>query len=169
MGPNGGTHANVIPNIITLAMATHLRNAEPDVGVPLRVVKAKLELFSLVGVEVLRLESVRLATRRDRAVVFMVVEHVQRPGSRRPQVEGDSNLFNVLRFLEVVRDAASIVFVRAVEDVTLARPARVSPYIVVPGVLGYATLRAAATPRRPRVVSIGLDVDPGPLAGVDQG
>ena len=151
------------------AMSTHLRDAQPDIGVPLRVVEAKLELLSLVGVQVIRLESVRLATRRDGAVVVVVVEHVQRSGSRRTQVEGDSNLLNVLGFLEVVRDAATVVLVRAAENVSLARPARVGPDIVVPGVVRYATVRAAATPRRPCVVPIGLDVDPGTLARIYQG
>ena len=127
-------------------MSTHLRDAQPDIGVPLRVVEAKLELLSLVGVQVIRLESVRLAARRDGAVVVVVVEHVQRSGSRRTQVEGDSNLLNVLGFLEVVRDAATVILIRAVEDIPLARPARVGPYIVIPSVFGYAAVRAAATP-----------------------
>ena len=150
-------------------MATHLREAQPNVSVPLWVVKAKLELFSLVGVQVARLESLSLAAGRDGAVVVMVVEHVQRLGSRRTQVEGDSKLLNILGFLEVVRDAATVALIRAVEDVTLARPARVGPNIVVPGVFGYATFRDAATPGRPRVIAIRLGVDPGPLARVDEG
>ena len=84
-------------------------------------------------------------------------------------MEGDSNLLNVLGFLEVVRDAATVVLVRAAENVSLARPARVGPDIVVPGVVRYATVRAAATPRRPRVVSICLDIHPGTLARIDKG
>ena len=98
----------------------------------------------------------------------MVVEHVQRPGSRRTQVESNPNLLNVLGFFKAVRDAAPIVLIRAVEDVTLARPARVGPDIVVPGIFGYATFRTAATPRRPRVVPISLNVNPRPLARVDE-
>ena len=159
-----GTHHSYLTLV-----ATYLRDTQPDIGVPLRVVQAKLELLSLVGVQVIRLESVRLAARRDGAVVVVVVEHVQRTGSGCTQMEGESNLLDVLGFLEVERDAATVVLIRAVEDITLAGPARVGPDIIVPGVFGYATFRAAATPRCPRVVSIGLDVDPGALACVEKG
>ena len=164
-GPDKGKD-NVQVDIFS-AIATYLGDAQPDVGVPLRIVQAKLELFSLVGVQIVRLESVRVAARRDGAVVVMVVEHVQRPGSGCTKVEGNSNLLDVLGFFEVVRDAASVVPNRAVKDITLARPARVGPDIIVSGVLGYATVRAAATPRRPCVVPISFNVNPCPLAGVD--
>lgn len=71
--------------------------------------------------------------------------------------------------LEVVRNAASIFFIRTVEGITLAQPARVGADIVVPGVVWYTVARAAAIPRRPRDVPIGLYIDPGALACVDEG
>ena len=97
-----------------------------------------------------------------------VVEHVQRPGVLIPFVEGDAHPDNVLGFLEVVRDAAPIVLGIAVEDVSLARPARVRRTIIVPGVGWYAALWDASAARSPRVVSIGVYVDPVPVAGVDE-
>ena len=146
----------------------HLGDAQPDVRVPLRVGEAKLDVLGLVGVEVKALVSQRRAAGRDCAVLVTVVEHVQRPGVLIPFVEGDAHPDNVLGFLEVVRDAAPIVLGIAVEDVSLARPARVRRTIIVPGVGWYAALWDASAARSPRVVSIGVYVDPGPVAGVDE-
>ncbi|MEP5729986.1 MAG: hypothetical protein ABJL67_11530, partial [Sulfitobacter sp.] len=42
-------------------IVTHLGDAQPDILVPLRVVHAKLELLRFIGVQVVRLESVRIA------------------------------------------------------------------------------------------------------------
>ncbi|MEP5728561.1 MAG: hypothetical protein ABJL67_04215, partial [Sulfitobacter sp.] len=46
---------------------------------------------------------------------------------------------------------------------------RVSPDVVVSGVVGYAASRAAAIPRCPRIVPIGVHVDPGPVGGLGEG
>ena len=88
---------------------THLGDAKPDVFVPLRVAEAKLEFRGFVGVEVERLEVVRLAAGFDCVELLAVVEHVQTPGSLVTLVEGDFYVDNVLRFFEVVRDAAPVV------------------------------------------------------------
>ena len=62
-------------------------------------------------------------------------------------MESNTRADTDLWFLEGVRDAASIVLIRAVEDIALARPATARPYIVVPGVGGYAPVPAAAAAR----------------------
>ena len=70
--------------------------------------------------------------------------------------------------LEGVRDAAPVVLSRTAEDVSLARPARVRREIAVPCIIRYAAVRAAATAGSPRVVPIGVHVDPGPFTSVDE-
>ena len=152
-----------------LSLSAHLSDAQPDVSVPLRVVEAKLDVLGLVGVEVKALVSKRRAAGLDCAVLVTVVEHVQGPGVLIPLVKGDAHPDNVLGFLEVIRDAASIVLSTTLEDVSLARPARVRPEIIVPGIRRHAALWATSTARGPRVVSIGVYVDPSPVAGVDEG
>ena len=59
--------------------------------------------------------------------------------------------------------------IRAVEDFPLARPARVRPRFVVTSVFGYAAAGAAAAAGSALVVAIGVHVDPGPHAGIDEG
>ena len=152
-----------------VAPVTYLGDAQPYSRVPPRVVEANLDVFGLVGVQVKVLVAERRAAGRDCAVVVTVVKNVQCSCVLIPLVEGNTHPDNVLGFLEGVRDAASIVFIRAVKEITSARPTRVSPDVVVPGVGGYATVRAAAAARRPGVVPIGVDVDPSPLASVDEG
>ena len=164
-GSASGTY--VVFNVC-LSPPAHLGDAQPDVRVPLRVIKAKLDFFGFVGVEVEALVSKRRAAGCDCAVLVTIVEHVQRPGVLIVLVEGDAHPENVLGFLEVVRDAAPVVFGIAVEDVSLAGPARVCPEIVVSGVGRYASLWATSTARGPRVVSICVYVDPGCVAGVDE-
>ena len=97
-----------------------------------------------------------------------VVEHFECPGVLIPIMKGDAQPDNVLGFLEGVRDAAPVVLSIAVEDVSLARPARALPEIVVPCIGRYAAARAAAIAGSPRVVAIGVHVDPGPVASVDE-
>ena len=62
-------------------MPAWLGDAHPGVRAQRRAVEAKLELLSLVGAQVVRLRSFRLAARGNGAVVIMVVEHVRHPGS----------------------------------------------------------------------------------------
>lgn len=107
--------------------------------------EAKLELLGFVGVQVEHLVSKRRSAGRDCAVVVIVDVHVQLPGVLIPLVEGNTHLNNVLRLLEVVRDAASLIGIRASEDIPLTRPARVGFEVVVSAVVGYAAVWAAAT------------------------
>ena len=91
-----------------------------------------------------------------------VVEHVQCPRVLIPLVEGDTHPEDILEFLEVVGDAASAVVIRIVQDIPLARPARVPPEIDVPSVGRYAAVRATSIVGSPRIVPVGAHVDPGP-------
>ena len=102
-------------------------------------------------------------------MLVAVVEHVQRTGVLIPPVKGNSHRDNVLGFLEVVRDAAALIVIRAVEDIPSARPARVRQEIAIPGVGWHAAIRAAAIAGRPRVVPSGVHVDQGPVTRVDEG
>ena len=143
---------------------THLGDAQPDVLVPLRVAEAEPQLLGFVRVDVEPLEIARRAAGVDCVDLLSVAENVQAPSSLCAPVESDRDLFNVLRFLEGVPDAAPVVFIRAVEDFPLARPARVRPRSVVESVFGYAAAGVAEL-----VVAIGVHVDPGPHAGIDEG
>ena len=151
------------------ATPTHLGDAQPDVLVPLRVAEAEPQLLGFVRVDVEPLEIACRAAGVNRIDFLSVAEYVQAPGSLGTPVEGDRDLFNVLRFLEGVPDAAPVVFIRAVEDFPLARPARVRPRFVVASVVGYAAAGAAAIAGRALVVPIGVNVDPRPHAGIDEG
>lgn len=66
----------------------------------------------------------------------------------RPLVERDSYADDVLGVFEVILDAASTV---SIDEVSLARPARVSIEVVVSSIVGRATVRAATITRRPLV------------------
>ena len=98
----------------------HLRDAQPDVPVPLRVREAELELLGSVGVDAEVLISKRRSSGRDLAEMVTVLVHVQRPGVLVPFVKGNTEPKNVLTILEVVRDVASLIVFRAVEDIPLA-------------------------------------------------
>ena len=98
-----------------------------------------------------------------------VVVHVQRPGSRSTLVEGDAYPDDILGFIKVVVDPAPLVVIRAVEAISLARPAGVGFAIVVPSVLGYAAVRAASITGRPVVIPSSIDSDGRPLASIDEG
>ena len=138
----------------------HLGDAQPLVVV---AVEAKLHLLGFIGVEVERLVSNSFAAGLDFSVVFAVVVgfvHVQLSGPLISLVEGDLHTDNVLGLLEVVRDAASI---------SLARPARVCLATAVSRVFGNAALRVAtAIIGITLVVPSGVNVNPGPLACIDE-
>lgn len=123
---------------------THLGDAQPHITVRVVVVETKPDLLRLVGVEEEVLVAEGRAARRYRAVVIAVVVDVQRVGPLIPLVEGDPHPDNILGLVEVVVDPAPLVVV--VEDVALARPARVGVATVVARVLGFAAVRGA--PRR---------------------
>ena len=101
-------------------------------------------------------------------MIVPVVEQIKRSGVLVPLVEGDTQPKNVLSVLEVVRDAASIVVIRAVKNVSLAGPARRWQSTAVASIRRKAAGRAAAITGRPLVVPCGAHVDPGPLAGIDK-
>ena len=155
--------------LVQKATPTHLGDAQPDVLVQLRVTEAKPQLLGFVRVDVEPLEIARRAAGVDCVDLLSVAENVQAPSSLCAPVESDRDLFNVLRFLEGVPDAAPVVFIRAVEDFPLARPARVRPRFVVASVFRDAAAGAAATAGRALVVPIGVHVDPSPHAGIDEG
>ena len=96
-----------------------------------------------------------------------VVVYVQRSGPRDALVKRNTHFDNVLRFVEVIFDPATP---GSVDDISLARPARVPPGAAVPSVFGYAPVWAAAISVRVfRVVTIGSNVDGGPFTRVDEG
>ena len=146
------------------AAPTQLGDAQPDVLVPLRVAEAEPQLLGFVRVDVEPLEVARRAAGVHCVDLLSVAEHVQAPCSLGAPVEGDRDLFDVLGFFQGVPGAAPVVFIRAVEDFPLARPARVRPRSVVESVFGYAAAGVAEL-----VVAIGVHVDPGPHAGIDEG
>lgn len=143
---------------------THPGDTQPDVRVPLRVPAANLVFLGFVGVKVYILVPKRRAAGHDYVVEFTIVEHLQRPDALIPLVEGEAQPDNVLGYLERVCYAASIALTRAVDDIPVARPPRVGGNVVVPSVVRYTAVRAAAGARRPRVVRTGAHVDPGPVA-----
>lgn len=109
----------------------------------------------------------RCAARLDLAVEVAVLVHVQRPDPLVSLVEENFDLDNILRLVEVVLDPAPVV---VVEDVSLARPARVDGDVLVSGVLGYAAVRAAAKfEHSVVVVTVSGHSDGRPDARVNEG
>ena len=143
---------------------THLRDAQP-LSVGRRVVKAKGYVRCFVRVEGEPLEIVRQSARLDLAVEIAVVVHVEDAGPDGSSVKCDIHRDNVLRFIEVVLDTTSPV---SVDQVTLARPARVPIETVVSSVFGPATVRAAARTRRPFVEPRGFHLDGCPFGRIDE-
>lgn len=132
------------------AFSTDLLKAQPHVAVGLPVVEIQPQFLRVIDVQVEGLVSVRLTAGLDLAVIGTFVEHVERPGSLCAFVKGDADRDNVLRFVKVVLDRASLVM--AVNDVSFARPTRVVRETFVTIVLGNAAIRRAAFTRRPLIV-----------------
>ena len=122
---------------------TYLLDTQPRFAVRLPVVEVQLQLRRFVGVQVEGLVSVCLAAGLDLTVVATVVVNVELPGILGPLIEGDFHLDDVLWFAKVVLDPASLVLI-IIDEVSLARPARVVCAALVTSVFGDTAVRGAA-------------------------
>ena len=107
------------------------------------------------------------SARFDLADEITVVVHVESPGPLRSLVESDVEHDDVLRFAEVVVNAAQPRYF--FNELALARPAGVRIETAIPRVIGRAAVRAATKPFRPLIMRRSLNCHRSALGNIHEG